>query len=57
MLGSVLRNLTNKMHDPKYLGIIELGIKEPQNLTPRDLISLASQNYSYSLKQVFIFLS
>ena len=55
--GVCSKIFNNKMHNPKYLGITELGVEEPQNLTPKDPISLASLNQSQCLKQVFIFLS
>ena len=57
IIGGVLKIFANKMHNPNYLSIIELGIKEPQNLALKERISQASLNSSQSLKQVFIFLS
>lgn len=54
IIGDVLKYLLIKMSNPNYLSIIELSIKEPQNLTAED--SFSSLNYSQSLKKLFILL-
>lgn len=44
--GMCSKIFTHKMYNPKYLGIIELGISNPQNLVPKKPISLACLDYS-----------
>lgn len=39
IIGGVLKIFANRLHNPNYLSIIELSIKEPQNLALKERIS------------------